>query len=92
VRNSRFRMVSVGKGKENWELFDISKDPGETRNVRAEHPKEFKELKAAYDRWWQEVQPDLVNEDVAIPKYNAFHELYWKQFGGGPKDAKKLKG
>jgi arylsulfatase A-like enzyme len=91
VRNSRFRMVSVGNGKENWELFDISKDPGEKRNVLAEHPKEFQQLKAAYDRWWQDVQPELVNEDVAIPKYNAFHELYWKQFGGGPKDTKKLK-
>jgi hypothetical protein len=50
---------------------------------------EFQQLKAAYDRWWQDVQPDLVNEDVAIPKYNAFHELYWKQFGGGPKDFKQ---
>src|SRR5450631_1580840 len=73
VRNSRFRMVSVGQGKENWELFDISKDPGETRNVRADHPKEFQQLKAVYDRWWQDVQPELVNEDVAIPKYNALH-------------------
>jgi arylsulfatase len=92
VRTSRFRMVSVGKGKENWELFDISQDPGEKRDVRAAHPKEFQELKTAYDRWWQEVQPDLVNEDVVAPKYNAFHELYWNQFGGGPKGGKKGKG
>ena len=54
----------------------------------AEHPKEFERLKAAYDRWWREVQPDLVNEDVVIPRYNAYHELYWNQFGGGPKEAK----
>jgi arylsulfatase A-like enzyme len=86
VRNSRFRMVSVGKGEENWELFDIAKDPGETRNVRAEHPEEFGKMKAAYDRWWQDVQPELVNEDVVGPKYNSFHELYWNQFGGGPED------
>ncbi len=91
IRNSRFRMISVGAGKENWQLFDILADPGEKRDVRADHPKEFASLKAAYDRWWQEVQPDLVNEEVAIPQHNAFHELYWKQFGGGPKDAKKLK-
>src|SRR4029078_11084961 len=58
VRNSRFRMVSVAKGQENWELFDILKDQGESRDVRADHPKEFRELKAAYDRWWQAVQPD----------------------------------
>ncbi len=92
VRNSQFRLVSMGKGKENWEMFDISKDPGETTNVLAQHPKEFKKMKAAYDRWWQDLQPELVNEDVAIPKYNAFAELYWKQFGGGPKKTKKMKG
>lgn len=91
VRNSRFRMVSVGNGKENWELFDILKDPGEKHDVRAEHPKVFAELKAAYDQWWRDLQPELVNEDVVRPKYNAFHELYWKQFGGGPNDGKKLK-
>jgi arylsulfatase A-like enzyme len=90
IRDRQFRMVSVGNGKENWELFDILKDPGEKNNVRAEHPKDFERLKAAYDRWWREVQPDLVNEDVAIPRFNAFHELYWTQFGGGPKEVKKL--
>jgi arylsulfatase A-like enzyme len=88
VHNNRFRMVSVGKGEENWQLFDLANDPGETRDVRAEHPQVFREMKSAYDRWWRDVQPELVNEDVAIPKYNAFHELYWKQFGGGPKDAR----
>jgi arylsulfatase A-like enzyme len=89
VRNSRFRMVSVGNGKENWQLFDIANDPGETRNVRGDHPNEFQQMKAAYDRWWNDVQPNLVNEDVAIPRYNAYHELYWSQFGGGPKGFKE---
>ncbi len=92
VRNNQFRMVSTGTGKESWELFDISKDPGEARNVRAEHPKEFQEMKAAYDRWWGDVQPALINEDVVAPKSNAFHELYWKQFGGGPNVSKSKKG
>jgi arylsulfatase len=31
------------------------------------------------------VQPGLVNEDAKGPKVNPFKELYWKQFGGGPK-------
>lgn len=91
VRNAQFRLVSNGKGAEGWELFDILKDPGEKTDVRAQHPKVFAEMKAAYDQWWRDVQPDLVNEDVAIPQYNAFHELYWKQFGGEPKASKKAK-
>jgi arylsulfatase len=89
IRNRRFRMVSIGKVGENWELFDILNDPGEKRDVRSEHPSVAAELKAIYDRWWHDVQPALVNEDVPIPKYNAFHELYWSQFGGGPSDVKK---
>ena len=86
VRNSRFRLVNASNKKMNWELFDIKADPGETKNVIAEHPEVFKEMKAAQDRWWLEVQPELVNEDAVGPRYNTFHELYWKQFGGGPKE------
>ena len=44
-------------------------------------------LRAAYDQWWNEVQPLLVNENAVGPKINPFKELYWKQFGGGPDEA-----
>ena len=43
-----------------------------------------KELDAAYDKWWDSIQPQLVNENAVGPKVNPFKELYWKQFGGGP--------
>jgi arylsulfatase A-like enzyme len=81
IRNSRFSLV------ENKELYDLDSDPGETRNVIDEHPEEVSRLRAAYDAWWQDILPCLENEDVVAPKYNAFHERYWKQFGGGPPDA-----
>ena len=89
MRNSRFRLVNDSKGKENWELFDIKADPGEKKNVIAEHPDVFAEMKAAQTRWWKEVQPELVNENAVGPHYNSFHVLYWQQFGGGPKDLEK---
>jgi arylsulfatase len=44
-----------------------------------------KELDGAYDRWWDSVQPGLVNEGAVGPKVNPFEELYEKQFGGAPK-------
>jgi arylsulfatase A-like enzyme len=84
IQNSRFTLVN------NTELYDLQTDPGETKNVIAEHPEEVAKLRAAYDQWWHEVQPLLVNEDVTGPKINPFKELYWKQFGGGP-DAQLLK-
>jgi arylsulfatase len=81
IRDSRFRLV------ENRELFDLQADRGETTNVFDQHPEEVAKLRAAYDQWWQEVQPLLVNEDAIGPQVNPYKELYWKQFGGGPDDA-----
>jgi arylsulfatase len=81
IRDSRFTLVN------NEELYDLKSDPGETKNVLADHPDEVAKLRAAYDRWWNEVQPMLVNENAVGPKVNPFKELYWKQFGGGPDDA-----
>ena len=43
------------------------------------------ELRAAYDKWWEEVLPATVeNENAVGPPVNPFKELYWKQFGGKP--------
>ena len=34
------------------ELFDVVADPGETRNVTAEHPDVVADLRASLDAWW----------------------------------------
>jgi arylsulfatase len=81
IQNSRFTLVN------NAELYDLKGDPGETKNVIAEHPEVVAGLRATYDQWWTEVQPMLVNENVVAPKMNPMKELYWKQFGGGPDEA-----
>jgi arylsulfatase A-like enzyme len=81
IQNSRFSLV------ENRELYDLKADPGETTNVIAEHPGVVAELRGAYDAWWTDVQPMLVNEEVVGPKLNPLKVLYWKQFGGGPDEA-----
>ena len=71
----------------NLELYDLKNDFGETKNVIDRFPEAATRLRAAYDVWWREVQPMLVNESVTGPKINPFKSLYWKQFGGGPDDA-----
>jgi arylsulfatase len=65
-------------------LYDLRADPGQTRNLAREHPEVVAKMAAFYDRWWEEVQPCLVNEMAAGPKINPFKELYWRQFGGEP--------
>jgi arylsulfatase A-like enzyme len=87
VRSPRWHLVSETGGKEpHWQLFDVKADYGEQTNVFAQHPDVVKELTAAYDKWWADVQPMLVNETAVGPKVNPFKELYWKQFGGGPSE------
>lgn len=81
IQNSRFTLV------DNRELYDLKEDPGETKNVIDQHPEVVAELREAYDRWWDDVQPLLVNEEALGPRINPFKELYWKQFGGGPDEA-----
>ena len=81
IQNSRYTLVN------NRELYDLVADPGERTNVIAEHPEVVEDLRAAYEQWWTEIQPLLVNEDAIGPKINPMKELYWKQFGGGPDDA-----
>jgi arylsulfatase len=78
IRDARFTLVN------DKELYDLSTDPGESKNVLEANPEEVAKLRQAYEKWWTEVQPLLVNENVTGPKANPFKELYWKQFGGGP--------
>lgn len=89
IRNSRWQMVCVSKsGERDWQLFDLKADPGEKNNVAAEHADVFEQLETGYHRWWDSVQPYLVNENAIGPKVNPFKALYWKQFGLGPKEPK----
>ena len=81
IRDSRFTLVN------NKELYDLKSDYGETTNVIEQHADQAARLRAAYDQWWQDAQPLLVNENAVGPKVNPFKALYWKQFGGGPDDA-----
>lgn len=78
IQNARFTLVN------NKELYDLRADPREKTNVIDQHPQVAAQLRAAYEQWWMEVQPLLVNENLDGPAQNPMHVLYWKQFGGEP--------
>ena len=84
IRDARFTLVN------NKELYDLSADPGEQTNVIDQHPDAVAKLRTAYDKWWEEAKPLLVNEDAVGPKMNPFKEIYWKQFNEQP-DAVSLR-
>jgi len=70
------------RSNQDWELFDIKTDPGQSHNIAARHPDIVKQLKVAYDRWWEHIQPYLVNEDAfkTAPAVNPFKQQYGEQF------------
>ncbi|MGY8671513.1 MAG: arylsulfatase, partial [Verrucomicrobiia bacterium] len=53
------------------------------KNVIAEHPQVAKKMLKAYDAWWQDVRPLMVNEDAPLDTGKPFIELYNKQQAAG---------
>ncbi|KAK7054676.1 hypothetical protein VNI00_003139 [Paramarasmius palmivorus] len=52
LRKANFKIVFLPKwshGKGEWELYDLGKDPGETRDLSSENPEKLKELLVLWD-------------------------------------------
>lgn len=73
VRTQRWRFVN------NTELYDIASDPYEASNVAADHPQVVAELRKAYDAWWAETVPLMVNEDAVYAPQQPQAVRYEKQ-------------
>ena len=90
VRTPRWHLVSDAKpGDKQWQLFDVSIDPGEKIDLAAQQPRVVAELTQRYDNWWESVQPQLVNENVPLAPENPFQTLFDKQFGRTPESNAK---
>jgi arylsulfatase A-like enzyme len=72
VRTTRWRLVGD-------ELYDIAADPYEAQNVAADHPAVVAELRAAFDAWWEETLPLLVNEHAPNSPTQPQTERYNRQ-------------
>lgn len=72
VRNQRFRLVGDA-------LFDMEVDPGQTENVAAAHPGVVAAMRAAFNRFWKEARPLMVNEGLPTPSDKPFRIHYEKQ-------------
>ncbi|MDB9756126.1 arylsulfatase [Pseudomonadales bacterium] len=77
------------RGQEpQWQLFNISADPGETQNLASAKPQLFIELKAAYALWAEqngvvEVRPDYDQGQVMLGKVFANRPILLVYLGGG---------
>lgn len=62
IRNGRWKLVHPSgfgresfEGKPKFQLFDVSVDPFELKNLAAANPNVVKEMKRQYDRWFDDV-------------------------------------
>lgn len=73
VRSDRWRLVN------HQELYDISNDPSETKDVSSNYPEVVQQLQKSYDRWWESVKPLMVNEGLPKLKKQPLAVRYYKQ-------------
>ncbi len=86
VRNQRYRYVGpVPRGgnkkadHEGAQLYDMEADPGQKTNVLAEHPEIAAQMRAAYEQYWKEARPLMVNETAPMSPTQPFHEWFKAQ-------------
>ena len=53
VRTQNYRLYL--KSRNQVQLYDLTKDPGEKNNIVKQHPAIVKELKSAYEKWFDDV-------------------------------------
>jgi arylsulfatase len=73
VRHDKWRLI----GKK--ELYAIKQGHRVSRNVIDEHPEVVKSMLAAYDKWWEDVRPCMINENVTKPEEPPYHVWYKQQ-------------
>ncbi|HRX78915.1 MAG TPA: arylsulfatase [Pirellulaceae bacterium] len=73
VRTQRWRFVN------NKELYDIAADPYEATDVAVDHPEVIAKLRQAYDAWWAETVPLMVNENAPYAPHQPQTVRYEKQ-------------
>lgn len=70
-------------GVPGGKLYDIEVDPHQTTNVIGKHPEVAARMRAAYDVFWKEARPLMVNETAPLSPTRPFHELYRNQLKAG---------
>ena len=75
VRSHQYRLVDK-------QLFDMLADPGQKNDIAAKHPEVVGKMRAAYDKFWGEARPLMVNETAPMSPTQPFRMDYQKQLAG----------
>ena len=71
----------------HWALFDVKKDPGCQNDLAKSEPKRASSMAAAYDAWWDDIYPVMVERGGDAEIVWNRHALQPKNEGKGAKEA-----
>ncbi|MEO0416160.1 MAG: arylsulfatase [Verrucomicrobiota bacterium] len=72
VRTQRYRLVE-------GVLYDLEKDPGQKHDVTAQHPELVTSMKQAYEVFWDQSRPLMINDGVPLAEERPYHVEYYAQ-------------
>ena len=78
IQDQRYTLVN------NSELYDLDNDPGETKNLIELKPEIVATMRAAYEKWWGEVVPMMVNGRSDRRSLRVSSCGSWGEEGGSP--------
>ncbi|MBU2939185.1 arylsulfatase [Lacinutrix sp. C3R15] len=75
VRTPQWRFIN------NTQLYNIPNDPSEKKDVSENHPEVIAQLQEAYNQWWENTKPLMVNEGLpkVQPEDQPLAKRYYKQ-------------
>ena len=84
VRNQRYRLVGPagnagGKVRSQSSLYDLEADPGQKTNIIDKHPEIAARMREAYEQFWKEARPLMVNETAPMSPVKPFHQWFQQQ-------------
>ena len=66
LTGNRYKIYSKDRGK-TYELYDLVDDPGEKRNIAAQHPDIVQRMRQTVEAWRQSCQDSLRGRDYGTP-------------------------
>lgn len=73
VRSDQYRLVNDNA------LFDMRADPGQSKNCIDQYPEVAESMRQAYDQWWKQTRPMMVNETASMSPTQPYHEAFYAQ-------------
>ncbi|MFK7849882.1 MAG: arylsulfatase [Akkermansiaceae bacterium] len=87
VRNQRFRLVAPQKSRRSNNakpaLFDMERDPSQKTDVIDQYPEIAAGMVAAFQKYWKEARPLMVNEEAPMSPVRPYHVWYKEQLENG---------